>query len=574
MVKTFEILKDTLLKLIIRNGTNSERVGVVLDVGEPAYTIDGKRLYVGDGVTPGGNIVGNICWGSRPLPTENAGVPAPGDLVYSTDNKFLYYFKGGLTSSLENWVPIANGATVELNFLPLSGGSVTGNISATGNITATGNLSATGNITTDGSITAAGGIYTADNITATGNITGASIKAQNTLFANGGDSLMWNSSYSTVTNLSSLWNHGYTAATTISSLSSNWNTTYTTITSNIDGWNDAITITRNLSTGILTTVNTLSSGWSNAYTVANTLSVACLLSGSWETSYKTLCSLSALWGTEGQETWDTTYSSVCSLSPIWGTAGQESYTTYNTLCALSGGWETTYTTISSLSDRWVQTYDGVAALSANWSSAYVVITGLSDKWQESFLTTNNLSGSWNTAYTYVNRLTGTSFLTTLTALSSRWQTSYTTVNSKSATWDGVVYDTSRWDTAYNTISSLSGKLISAFNSVSALSASWSSNQIIRTDSSASVFIYATDAYKYIRLTQVGAVAITIPSVAFPVGAEVTFRKTPSVGNITLLAPSTVVINDKDLISTVLPGRNFKLKYLGSFGSLYNWDLIV
>lgn len=41
-------------KIQVRRGTTAERLAVVLDSGEPAWDLDEKRFYTGDGVTPGG----------------------------------------------------------------------------------------------------------------------------------------------------------------------------------------------------------------------------------------------------------------------------------------------------------------------------------------------------------------------------------------------------------------------------------------------------------------------------------------------------------------------------------------
>ena len=48
-----EITENTLLKLLIRRGSNTERTNVVLSEGELGYTVDTRRLFVGDGVTTG-----------------------------------------------------------------------------------------------------------------------------------------------------------------------------------------------------------------------------------------------------------------------------------------------------------------------------------------------------------------------------------------------------------------------------------------------------------------------------------------------------------------------------------------
>lgn len=44
----------------IRRGTNAERLSRVFAIGEPIYTTDNKKLYIGDATTPGGTEIGGI----------------------------------------------------------------------------------------------------------------------------------------------------------------------------------------------------------------------------------------------------------------------------------------------------------------------------------------------------------------------------------------------------------------------------------------------------------------------------------------------------------------------------------
>ena len=47
-----------LIKLSIRRGTDEQRQKIVLEQGELGYTTDQKRLWVGDGILSGGNVIG------------------------------------------------------------------------------------------------------------------------------------------------------------------------------------------------------------------------------------------------------------------------------------------------------------------------------------------------------------------------------------------------------------------------------------------------------------------------------------------------------------------------------------
>ena len=54
----------TIVKLKVRRGSNAQRKTIVLDQGELGYTLDTKRLFVGDGTRLGGNVIGNTGLGT------------------------------------------------------------------------------------------------------------------------------------------------------------------------------------------------------------------------------------------------------------------------------------------------------------------------------------------------------------------------------------------------------------------------------------------------------------------------------------------------------------------------------
>jgi hypothetical protein len=89
----FEVTDKTILKILVRRGLEEERQSVRLDEGELGYTIDSKRLFVGDGLGGGGNVVGNLYQGAFPdvdtVITTVAGLQ-PGDTFYDTTESTLY----------------------------------------------------------------------------------------------------------------------------------------------------------------------------------------------------------------------------------------------------------------------------------------------------------------------------------------------------------------------------------------------------------------------------------------------------------------------------------------------------
>jgi len=54
-----EITQDTILRILVRRGSEAEKNSVILAQGEPGYALDTQKLYIGDGVNYGGNPVPN-----------------------------------------------------------------------------------------------------------------------------------------------------------------------------------------------------------------------------------------------------------------------------------------------------------------------------------------------------------------------------------------------------------------------------------------------------------------------------------------------------------------------------------
>ena len=131
------------MALRLRRGTQAERddAGFIPDSGEPVWTIDTKRLYIGDGTTPGGNLIQASGGGGGSITgitdTTTGSVLALSDLAatFSVDVE------------MDANADITLSATSQLNG--------TGQISLTGNIT--GN-DFSGNAATFASVTATGGI--------------------------------------------------------------------------------------------------------------------------------------------------------------------------------------------------------------------------------------------------------------------------------------------------------------------------------------------------------------------------------------------------------------------------------
>jgi len=106
-----------IVKLKLRRGTDAQRQSVTLEQGEMGYTTDAKRVWVGDGFTPGGHVTGNlvhspITVGSRTDLTE----AALNDIVY--DNNLLYQLSGAYAENEDSWAFIGSqtdGTTLDYN---------------------------------------------------------------------------------------------------------------------------------------------------------------------------------------------------------------------------------------------------------------------------------------------------------------------------------------------------------------------------------------------------------------------------------------------------------------------------
>jgi len=91
-----------IVKLKIRRGTEAQRTSVILEQGELGYTTDNKRIWVGDGFTSGGNVVGNIVHPPLTISSRTALATATtGDIVY--ENNYLYQLSGTDYSVLSSW---------------------------------------------------------------------------------------------------------------------------------------------------------------------------------------------------------------------------------------------------------------------------------------------------------------------------------------------------------------------------------------------------------------------------------------------------------------------------------------
>jgi len=112
----------TIVKLKIRRGTDAQRKLITLEQGELGLATDTKRVFVGDGSTFGGNIIGNLAWPpltatSTRINFANVGSAVKGDIV--NDHGLLYQLTGTTPTDNASWTYI--GTQVDSSTLTLSG---------------------------------------------------------------------------------------------------------------------------------------------------------------------------------------------------------------------------------------------------------------------------------------------------------------------------------------------------------------------------------------------------------------------------------------------------------------------
>ena len=97
-----EISSNTVVKILVRRGLESERLQTTLTEGEIGYSIDTQRMFVGDGITPGGVIAGNKFLGATGNIIAYSAAAQKGDTIYQTSDNVLY----GYNSEEGPWLDI------------------------------------------------------------------------------------------------------------------------------------------------------------------------------------------------------------------------------------------------------------------------------------------------------------------------------------------------------------------------------------------------------------------------------------------------------------------------------------
>ena len=109
-------MPDPITRIVFRRGLYSEKVDLILLQGEPAYTIDAKRLFIGDGVTAGGVPVGMKNLGIAPFGITSTNLTSdqinlrgqPGDIIFDSTTTCLWSLTGTDPGLVSNYAKVAS----------------------------------------------------------------------------------------------------------------------------------------------------------------------------------------------------------------------------------------------------------------------------------------------------------------------------------------------------------------------------------------------------------------------------------------------------------------------------------
>jgi len=117
-------MANQVTKLIFRRGTDATGRTITLNQGEPGFTTDTKRLYIGDGTVTLGQPIGIKNWNIKNFNTANFTTTFSGseigDIVYDDYSNHVFFLTAWPGTLRANWAKIdfivdVDDSTIELN---------------------------------------------------------------------------------------------------------------------------------------------------------------------------------------------------------------------------------------------------------------------------------------------------------------------------------------------------------------------------------------------------------------------------------------------------------------------------
>jgi hypothetical protein len=298
-------------------------------------------------------------------------------VAVNTNSANWAYGYSAATVYASNSATYATDGFVVLNFLPLSGGDVTGNI----------NLNS-------------------HNLNSVGILCAGNVISINTISANGGNSDLWNDVITTVRANSSInWDY---QGNDIHSLTANWENTFTNVKNSSAEWNSVYNDFNSQSANnnrSFTVVHNNSAEWNSVYNDFNSQSGLNLVVNN------TVISNSAVnWNYQGTDikalssNWQDTFT-------VFGSQSANNNRSFTVVHNNSAEWNNVYNDFNSQSGINLQINTAVISNSADWNYQGTDIKTLTSNWQDTF----NIFGAQSALNT----------------------NTYTTVNTESANWESI-----------------------------------------------------------------------------------------------------------------------------------------
>ena len=109
-------MPDPITRIVFRRGLYSEKADLILLQGEPGYTTDAKRLFIGDGVTVGGVPVGMKNLGIASFGVTSTNITSDqinmrgqtGDIIFDSVTTCLWSLTGTDPGLVSNYAKVAS----------------------------------------------------------------------------------------------------------------------------------------------------------------------------------------------------------------------------------------------------------------------------------------------------------------------------------------------------------------------------------------------------------------------------------------------------------------------------------
>jgi hypothetical protein len=160
-----------------------------------------------------------------------------------------------------------------------------------------------------------------------------------------GNSDNWDSVYSSVLNTSSSWDSVYSS---VNPVSSNWDSVYSSVNTTSSSWDSVYSSVNTTSSSwdsVYSSVNTTSSNWDSVYSSVNPVS------SNWDSVYSSVNTTSSNWDSvyssvnTTSSNWDSVYSSVNTTSSNWDSV-------YSSVNTTSSNWDSVYSNVNSNSSTY------------------------------------------------------------------------------------------------------------------------------------------------------------------------------------------------------------------------------